>query len=448
MKLWKHQQYALDKYTDREFFGLLFPCGTGKEQPLSSKILTASGYTTMGDIKIGDVVLDGKGNNCNVIGIYPQGYKQVYKLTFTDGTSIRVGQEHLNRFVRHPKPVCHKCKDGKIVTVDLTTTELIRQFNSNRYNFWCELPCCKLRGDYTEVNLPLDPYLLGFLIGDGSLCYTTKGISSAEKDLIDKVSALLEKEECALRQKTTYGYDIVKKGKENKLRQKIDALGLNVLSVNKFIPKEYMFASKQDRLKLIQGLFDTDGTVTVSKKGGCAFEFSTSSKQLAEDIAFVLRTLGCVVKIIERESFYKKAETRIKAHNSYRLFIKCPNNLSICTSIKHTSKVVDRQANTPMRKLVSIELDGMEQCQCIMVDSEEHTYITDNVTVTHNTLTAIKIAEAKDRPVLIIAPNALCKQWAEEIEDKKEKDWEVVVCTSKTKKTKRFKKAFEKLCGE
>ena len=109
---------------------------------------------------------------------------------------------------------------------------------------------------------------------------------------------------------------------------------------------------------------------------------------------------------------------------------------------------MDRQANTPMRKLVSIELDGMEQCQCIMVDSEEHTYITDNVTVTHNTLTAIKIAEAKDRPVLIIAPNALCKQWAEEIEDKKEKDWEVVVCTSKTKKTKRFKKAFEELCGE
>ncbi len=64
------------------------------------------------------------------------------------------------------------------------------------------------------------------------------------------------------------------------------------------------------------------------------------------------------------------------------------------------------------------------------------------------TAAAIKIAEAKDRPVLIIAPNALCKQWAEEIEDKKEKDWEVVVCTSKTKKTKRFKKAFEELCGE
>lgn len=64
------------------------------------------------------------------------------------------------------------------------------------------------------------------------------------------------------------------------------------------------------------------------------------------------------------------------------------------------------------------------------------------------TVTAIKIAEAKERPVLIIAPNVLCKQWAEEIEDKKEKDWTTVVCTSKTKNTKRFKEAFARLCSE
>lgn len=61
------------------------------------------------------------------------------------------------------------------------------------------------------------------------------------------------------------------------------------------------------------------------------------------------------------------------------------------------------------------------------------------------TVTAIKIAEAKERPVLIIAPNVLCKQWAEEIEDKKEKDWTTLVCTSKTKNTKKFKEAFEEL---
>lgn len=69
------------------------------------------------------------------------------------------------------------------------------------------------------------------------------------------------------------------------------------------------------------------------------------------------------------------------------------------------------------------------------------------------TLTATRIAEAKDKPVLIIAPNALCQQWADELTNKGEeritkKDWEVVVCTSKTKNTKRFKEAFRKLCEE
>ena len=69
------------------------------------------------------------------------------------------------------------------------------------------------------------------------------------------------------------------------------------------------------------------------------------------------------------------------------------------------------------------------------------------------TLTATRIAEEKEKPVLIIAPNALCQQWADELTNKDEdriteKDWEVVLCTSKTKNTKRFKEAFARLCGE
>lgn len=64
------------------------------------------------------------------------------------------------------------------------------------------------------------------------------------------------------------------------------------------------------------------------------------------------------------------------------------------------------------------------------------------------TLTTIRIAEEKDRPVLIIAPNALTTQWVEEIEKNKEKEWEVMLCTRKTKNTKKFKEAFQKFCEE
>ena len=63
-------------------------------------------------------------------------------------------------------------------------------------------------------------------------------------------------------------------------------------------------------------------------------------------------------------------------------------------------------------------------------------------------LSAIAIAEEKERPVIIIAPNVLCNQWKDEIENKKEKVWEVKVITSKTKKEKNFKEDFEKFCKE
>ena len=64
------------------------------------------------------------------------------------------------------------------------------------------------------------------------------------------------------------------------------------------------------------------------------------------------------------------------------------------------------------------------------------------------TLTTIRIAEEKDRPVLIIAPNTLAAQWVEEIEKNKEKEWEVMLCTSKTKNTKKFKEDFDQFCFE
>lgn len=64
------------------------------------------------------------------------------------------------------------------------------------------------------------------------------------------------------------------------------------------------------------------------------------------------------------------------------------------------------------------------------------------------TLTTIKLAEEKERPVLIIAPNALCQQWKDEIDKYKEKDWNTLVCTSKTKNTVRFKKALSEFCFE
>lgn len=449
-ELWAHQKYAVEKFKDEPYFALLFPCGTGKEQPLSSKILTKDGYITMGDVVAGDKILDGKGRECTVIGVFPQGKKKVYKITFTDNTYIRVGEEHLNRFIRHSRPICHRCKDAGVHKMDLTTSELIEQFNTKRYDFWCQLPVCEFHNDYTDKELHLDPYLLGFLIGDGSLGGRHKRVSISETDLVEKIKAKVSAYDCHLTYEGGVDFGITRNGTEsgNSISRVINGYALNVKSESKHIPDKYLFASVEQRLELLRGLFDSDGYINVNKKGGCSFGWSTVSKQLSDDFSFLVRSLGCVDKVSMRVPHYTKGREKIECKVSYRHFIKVPNDLIICSSKKHLSKIRPRQSE-PMRKIVGICEDGFEQCQCIMVDSEDHTYITDNVTVTHNTLTASRIAEEKEKAVIVIAPNALCGQWEDELKNKDEgtrittKDWDVLLCTSKTRRSKSFRKDFE-----
>ena len=445
-KLWKHQEYAVNKYKDREFFGLLFNMGLGKEQPLSSKVLTPDGYLPMGKMKVGMTVLDGEGKPCKVTGVFPQGYKKVYRINFSDNTYIRVGEEHLNQFELH-----NGYNQGEVT---VTTKELIEGL-SKGLKYWCLLPTCDLK---CNLSLPIDPYLLGVLIGDGclwsdrSLCVTL-----AEEDVKLKVERKLNKIGCKLVYKNRFDYYITSSAV---LREQLGMLMLRCKSVDKHIPYEYLFSSVEDRIQLLQGLFDTDGTVQINKKrkseghaqgGGCSFSYSTVSKHLSDDFAFLVRSLGLVDRVSEREAKYKVNGITKITGTDYRHFLKVPNGFPIASSKKHLSKITDRQLASPMRKVISVVEDGFEECQCIMVDSPSHTYITDNVTVTHNTLTATRIAEEKNRPVLIIAPNALCKQWEDELKDKSEdrittKDWNVLLCTSKTKNTKKFKKALQDLC--
>ena len=164
----------------------------------------------------------------------------------------------------------------------------------------------------------------------------------------------------------------------------------------------------------MQGLFDSDGYVSLKKCGddseGCNFEWSTSSNQLSEDFAFLVRSLGCVDKVTLKIPYYIHNGEKRECKLSYRHHIKVPNNLQICTSEKHIAKIRKRQ-HEPMRKIVGICEDGFEECQCIMVDSPDHTYITDNVTVTHNTVIAKEIiAHTKERVLFIVPKLELIKQ--------------------------------------
>ena len=163
-------------------FLLTGPAGCGKAQPLYSKILTPNGFIGMKDVQIGTEVFTAKGNIGKVSGIYPQGIRPIYEITLQDRTKIRVSDEHINVFYRY--------NDSMGIREDykMTTMELINFFKTSSYKLRMDIPVIEFENNSP---LPIDPYLLGVLIGDGCL-HKNFRISNPEQDIIDKVNVILK----------------------------------------------------------------------------------------------------------------------------------------------------------------------------------------------------------------------------------------------------------------
>lgn len=397
------EKYVSDiiHYVDEKKVGLFFfskptvdnpfGTGTGKAQPLTSKVLTPSGYKLMGDIQVGDSVVDGNGELTEVLGVYPQGKRKVYKIHLQDKTFIEVSEGHLNSvqyYDRHAKEYINEV---------LTTEELIAELEKNtRFSrprkYRIPVPVVDV---WDDADLPLDPYLLGALIGDGGLSGRSFKFSNSEPDIVNRVNELLAEIGYELRESTDNDYRISRidrkqtsqlDGNDYNLHKNIRDLGLGCLSVDKHIPDVYLNSSIRQRTELLQGLMDTDGHV--SKTG--VVEYSTSSKQLSEDFSYLARSLGIRVTTTIKKSGYIKNEKYHACNDSYRHYMKVPSSLKFFSSEKHTNRFRGRQ-NVPIRRIDKVEYVGEAECQCISVASPSHTYITDNFTVTHNTTTSATI---------------------------------------------------------
>jgi hypothetical protein len=169
------------------------------------------------------------------------------------------------------------------------------------------------------------------------------------------------------------------------LHDALDGLGLvGTTSGTKFIPSCYKFGSIEQRWQLIQGLFDTDGTV--DKRGNCSY--TTISEQLANDVQEVLWSLGCTCTITTRFPTYSYKGRQLTGQLAYTLFVRYVQPKQLFSLPKKISRCRDIHADGRIqlsRRLVNIKkLDDIET-QCIMVDDPNHLYITDDYIVTHNT---------------------------------------------------------------
>lgn len=329
--------------------------GGGKCLRNSQILPTPDGDKQMGSLRVGDFVYGSYGQPTKILGVYPQGVKQFYRCYFTDKSYLDVSEDHLWGVI-YNRP--GSSRNGDYIT--LSTKELMQQKSWQRYNF----PMTPIVGG---SDAPIDPYLLGLYLSDGQTEYSSS-IRISKKDPL--VTPYLDKE-CDY----TRSYDVTqfiwKRG--NRFCDFVLKYLSDCKSRDKFIPNECFQWSYKDRLSLLQGLMDGDGSIEDKGHGWVYTYYSSTSEQLIRDVQRLVASLG------------GKCWYRYRKHPRCDWYVATIN--TSFNPFRFTYQDVEVAPFFNYRKLKKIEYVGEEEATCIRVDDPLSLYIgcTQFNILTHNT---------------------------------------------------------------
>lgn len=330
---------------------------------LDTPIATCDGFKLMKDINIGDVIFDGNGKKTKVKHISDIHYNPCYKIKFDNNDEIICDHEHKWEidFFR-PK--------GKYKTKELKTDELYEIINNKKKRNSYNIPKVRIFDELEleEKDLPLDPYVLGAWLGDGSKsCGVISNInpdfwSELEKRGF-KTSDDLNKNHDRSEKRTVYDISPILKS-------------LNLIN-NKHIPDIYLRASKKQRLDLLRGFMDTDGYFNPGRN---RFVMGTTQEWQANDIAKLVSTFGVKPTIIECTKVY--GDKKFQGWDTCFYMEENPfliRNQNIKFKLKTKSYY-------KFRNIISVEKIDTVPTKCLAVESDAHTYLAGyNMIKTHNT---------------------------------------------------------------
>lgn len=351
--------FQLDKNPNKPIMTLLLTGSTGTGKSLLNSILIPSpysetGYIRIGDIKVGDYVYDRKGRPTKVLGVFPQGPREVFEIKFTDGRTISADGEHLfsyytakqklkydNNQYKNGVPNFKTNSVNELLELGVTTQEANGR---NRIKFYLPMNEAIER---TPKEFNLQPYELGTLLSD----------SYFDNDKLSEIPELI-----------------------------------NCDWHDKFIPNDYKLGSIEQRWNLIKGLFDADGSITDK-----SFDvtYTSVSEKLISDIQEVLWSLGVMSTIVDdnEQSGYT---LQIKSQNNEKnRFFSLPRKLEICDLAEKQDAHKKRIKKFNFVGIESItKLSTKEDMTCILVDNDEHLFLAGREhIVTHNTETTKAICE-------------------------------------------------------
>ena len=372
--------------------------GTGKQQPVTEPVLTPSGWTTMGQLRPGDLVVGQNGRPTEVLSVHPQTERRTYKVTFSDGSWTLAGPDHL--WTAGTKSMLHQGYPMKVVTTMDMANSLHRQWS---------IPMTEPVEFDPQDTLPCDPYLLGIVLGDGHINKYGASTICTDLEIISNLGLPL------VRPHETSPYT----GYANVPHSLLgDALPPLRRSWEKSIPVSFMRGSSKDRLALLQGLLDSDGSPM--RTGGV--EFSSTSYELAEQVVELTQSLGGVARRGKpRRTWYTHNGEKLQGKESYRINVKLPPQFIPFRLTRKLAKFVPPTKYLPKRVVRSIERVEDQESVCIRVSAEDSLYLTRNYIVTHNTLSALQTLALAHHygeriKAIVVVPTISVKQWHAETE--------------------------------
>lgn len=369
-KLYDKQKEGIKFLLSRDGCILADQMGAGKALISDTLAITPIGPKRFGDLKVGERIIGSNGKPCNITGVFPQGVKDVYKITFNDGYSIVCCKEHLwtvshigSNFNENITLSVEQMLDkGLVIEHALVGYDKTYYKNLNGDNKW-QIPIVKPIHFENDDILPIKPYLLGLLL--------TNNETSVNNHLEDIMNLDLD----------------------------------NIDSDSKFIPYVYKYSSIENRLELLEGMMGSD----YHKNNN--IEFNSTSERLVDDLAEIIHSLGGIVKKTCNINEDKK---------SYVLNIKLLSSINPYLDIESNENGVGRH-------IINIEPCGQAETLCISVDAPDKLYVVEHGIVTHNTVqTVVAALESGAKRILVVCPSSLKINWQREIEYFQENDVAII----------------------
>lgn len=366
--------------------------GGGKALIFDEPICTPFGFRKIQEIKEGDIITGLDGGMQRVIYNSYQGYKECVRLKFVDGSYTDCCIDHLWNIKQ--SNYCSKKRtmyrlglndEWRVWTTKMIIDHMEKQKGKKQPKHLSIPLCSPVRFTRNKpFKSKFNPYIIGALIGDG--CITENIINenscimlfNPDEEVISEFKNNVEYSSCKFK-----GGCYHMRINDKELIDEIQKIGIVGSSVEKHIPNMYLYGTLEERWALIQGMMDTDGTI--DSRGHLSY--TTVSKNLAENVKFIINSLGGLATIRKGRAGYRNSQGEyVRCNDAYNIYIRIPDaeRLFKVQRKKDRCKPYNSGISINARRIVGYERIGIKECCCIAVTNPDSLFLTRDFIVTHN----------------------------------------------------------------